>query len=259
MNDAFNDRIGLGHLASRRADPGIADLIAAALPKRGKTLDLGCGAGDYAIALYERGFDVCGADPSLASLKAAKAKVGHLEWIQTAAEAMPFDTGIFAAVTAVNVVHHWRAEPAFQEVRRVLRDDGRFLIFGSMAEQIRGYWLAEYFPDAIERSAERALSYGRLDQLCGAAGLRLVNRASWFQGNAPVDLFLYAGKHQPQLYLDSAVRAEISTFSDLMDPEELLRGLPRLAADIDSGRIAEVIAGATDTDGDYALLTLEAC
>lgn len=259
MNDALYDRIGLGYDATRRADPTIADLIAGALPKRGKTLDLGCGTGNYTIALHERGFDVCGADVSQAMLQRAKAKLAHLEWVRTAAEAMPFDKGAFAAVAAINVVHHFRAEAAFREVRRVLKHGGRFLIFGSMAEQIRGYWLAEYFPAAIERSAEEALSFGRLDQLCSAADLRLVDRIPWNQPEDPVDLFLYAGKHRPELYLNSAVRAGVSTFSKLMAPEELLQGLPRLAADIESGRIAEVIADAPDMDGDYSLLILQAC
>ena len=50
------------------------------------------------------------------------------------------------------------------------------------------------------------------------------------------DHFLYCGKHRPELYFDPAIRAGISSFADLCEPEEVTEGLARLRADLDAGR-----------------------
>ena len=65
------------------------------------------------------------------------------------------------------------------------------------------------------------------------------------------DLFLYCGKHQPERYLDPRIRSGISSFADAPDQDEIARGLQRLAADIDSGRIKDVIRKFAYDGGDY--------
>ena len=44
-------------------------------------------------------------------------------------------------------IHHFAAlQPAFAQAHRVLRTDGRFVIFTAFAEQMHAYWLDRYFP-----------------------------------------------------------------------------------------------------------------
>jgi hypothetical protein len=71
------------------------------------------------------------------------------------------------------------------------------------------------------------------------------------------DLFLYSGKHRPELYLDPRVRAGISTFAALAEPSEVEDGCRKLSQDIASGRIVEVIAGYQHVQGDYLFVVGE--
>lgn len=257
---ALYDQIGIGYDTTRSADPGIVQLLAAAVGKPPRSiLDVGCGTGNYTLALAERGFAIAGLDPSSTMLAVAAGKRQGLKWINAAADDLPFPDASFDAVTAVNVVHHFRTGNEFTEIRRVLRHDGRVVLFGAMAEQIERYWLARYFPVAIGKSALEAVSVQRIAEIGETAGLQVERRISWHQPADPVDFFLYCGKHRPELYLDPAIRAGISTFTKLADEEELNKGLIKLKQDIQSGAITDIIAKSVSADGDYTLIVLKPC
>ena len=259
MTGVLYDRIGRGYDTTRRADPSIVALLADALGGTSENvLDLGCGTGNYAIALAERGFRMWGVDPSLAYAwsgcqKAPERQLGCGECGPPAVQ-----RASFGSVIAVNVVHHFKDDNGFGEIRRVLREKGILLIFGGLAEQIRHYWLAHYFPQAIRRSADEAMSLQRLQAIGRTARLELVRRVAWHQPVEPIDFFLYCGKHRPELYLDPRVRAGISTFAKLADRDEMNKGLTRLARDIESGAVRELIAKSELPDGDYSLIVMMA-
>ncbi len=100
-----------------------------------------------------------------------------------------------------------------------------------------------------------------LDAVCGAlaaAGFARIASDPFEVPEDLVDLFLYAGKHRPALYLDPAVRAGISTFArGLCPPDELERGLAALATDIETGAIDAVIASYAHDKGDYLFVVAE--
>jgi SAM-dependent methyltransferase len=56
-----------------------------------RVLDVGCGTGTFAILLADRGFEVIGVDPALASLEVARAKPGgdRVRWIHGDAASLP--------------------------------------------------------------------------------------------------------------------------------------------------------------------------
>jgi SAM-dependent methyltransferase len=56
-----------------------------------RVLDVGCGTGTFAILLADRGFEVTGVDPALASLEVARAKPGgdRVRWIHGDATSLP--------------------------------------------------------------------------------------------------------------------------------------------------------------------------
>lgn len=68
------------------------------------------------------------------------------------------------------------------------------------------------------------------------------------------DFFLYSGKFQPEIYLETQVRANISTFSLLADQSEIESGLKKLSSDIKTGRVKQIIERHRNTD-DYLFVT----
>lgn len=71
------------------------------------------------------------------------------------------------------------------------------------------------------------------------------------------DLFLYSGEHRPELYLNPAVRANISFFALFAAPAKLNAGLAQLAADLQSGAFASVRPRYTTDMGDMRILWRE--
>ncbi len=102
----------------------------AALPARGKLLDLGTGTGDVPLVALraQPGLSSVGADFSEGMLRAGRARAGgsRVRWLSADALQLPFPAGTFDAVTSAflmrNVVD---LERAFGEQQRVLRTGGK--------------------------------------------------------------------------------------------------------------------------------------
>jgi superfamily II DNA or RNA helicase len=128
---------------------------------------------------------------------------------------------------------------------------GRFVILTATPEQMQSYWLNEYFPDAIIKSI---VQMPVLDLVTGAltrAGFTFIETEGLDIRDDLQDLFLYSGKHRPEMYLDEGVRRGISTFASLADQEEVASGCRRLAENIQPGRIDEITAAYDNRGGDY--------
>lgn len=115
-----------------------------------KVLDVGCGTGTLAIAAKRRVGDagtVDGIDASVEMIERArkKAKRAHFDAVFRVAfaESTPFETSRFDVVLSTVMLHHLprdtRAQ-AIQEMRRVIKPDGRVLIvdFGKQTTEHRG-------------------------------------------------------------------------------------------------------------------------
>lgn len=257
---ALYDRIGPDYDATRRADPWIAGRLALHLGLRpgARFLDVGCGTGNYTLALAAKGASMTGLDISGRMLETARAKPAgdRVEWVLAPAEAMPFPAGRFTGAAAVLSLHHLAdMAAAIAEVGRVLDPArGRFVVFTSTPAQMRRYWLVRYFPELMRRSIARMPEADAVRAALAAAGLGRIETEPYAVRPDLQDRFLYSGKHRPELYLDPAFRAGSSSFASLAEPEELAKGLERLERDIRSGRIAEVIAAADHPEGDYLFI-----
>jgi ubiquinone/menaquinone biosynthesis C-methylase UbiE len=118
-------------LEAGRAD---LDAYAAMVEEFGvrRVVDVGCGTGVFALMLAERGVDVVGVDPALASLEVARGKVGaeRVRWVHGDAGALPPLRGELAVMTG-NVAQvfvgdeEWVA--TLGAVRRALVPGGRFV------------------------------------------------------------------------------------------------------------------------------------
>jgi SAM-dependent methyltransferase len=115
------------HIGRRRIIASFVKEICDRFTERPRILDVGCGTGGNLTMLAQFG-EAEGVDVSTDALafcraRGLKAKLG-------AAEALPFPDASFDLVTALDVVEHLDDDVAgLREMRRVLRREGRILIF----------------------------------------------------------------------------------------------------------------------------------
>jgi ubiquinone/menaquinone biosynthesis C-methylase UbiE len=124
------------------------EVVKMGVPPGGKVLDVGTGPGFVAIEIARllrgSGCQVVGLDLSQAMLTVAvqnerrEGLTGMLTWREGDAKAMPFEDGEFDFVVSSGSLHHWE-DPlrVFDEVARVLKEDGQFIIRDSKRLQGR--------------------------------------------------------------------------------------------------------------------------
>lgn len=239
------NRIGREYDATRRADSHLVSRLAHHLDikTRGIYLDATCGTGNYALALAEENGGAWHAvDCSERMIETARRKSNLVEWRLSDAALLPFPAEFFDGAICTLAIHHFESLlTVFGEIRRVLKAKGAFVIFTATPEQTRSYWLAEYFPTAIEKSAAAMSNLETISDTLREAEFALVETESYEVREDLQDLFLYSGKYKPEIYLDAKVRRNISTFVLLADQCEVETGCERLAADITSGQIRTII------------------
>ena len=254
------DVIGRGYNKTRCADPYLTSRLAHLLKPATDAvyLDIGCGTGNYTIALANMGMKFYGADPSEKMLQEARSRSRKVSWIQGMAELIPTSDGLFDGVMATLTIHHWNnLQSAFTEIRRVMKDTGRLVLFTATPEQMKGYWLNHYFPAMLEASAIQMPSPEILIKAASEAGLKITGCEPYFVLDEQEDLFLYSGKNRPGLYFEEAVRQGISSFAALANAEEVEHGLLQLKSDIDNGSFETIKNSYNNGLGDYLFITLQ--
>ena len=164
---------------SRQLAPQLIDL--ARLGPGDKVLDVGCGPGALTTELVARlgAASVSAVDPSEPFVAAARARHPGIEVQHAAAEALPYEDGVFDAALAQLVVH-LMADPAagLREMVRVTRTDGVVAAcvwdFAGERAPLSTFWRAvsELGLDVRDESALAGAREGHLVELFEAAGLR---------------------------------------------------------------------------------------
>lgn len=261
-NSVLYNSIGTGYNTTRQADPYIAGRLFTLLsPKtNGLYLDIGCGTGNYTIALANKGLNFTGVEPSEKMLDTARAHNQHISWLPGDAEHIPAENELFDDVIATLTIHHWTdLKKAMREINRVMKPGGNMVLFTALPDQMRNYWLNHYFPVMLEKSILQMPSFEMIKNAAAEAGMMISNTEKYYIQDDLQDLFLYSGKNNPALYLEENVRKGISSFSALANLNEVQEGLAILADDIASGIFDEVKAGYDDTEGDYLFIILQKC
>jgi ubiquinone/menaquinone biosynthesis C-methylase UbiE len=261
-NSPIYDVIGAGYNSTRRADPYIADRLYEFLLQapNGIYLDLGCGTGNYTVALAEKGLHFYGVEPSERMLIAARERSGQVEWMQGAAEQIPVENNFFHGAIATLTIHHWKdLHTAFAELYRVLKPGARLVIFTASLEQTQGYWLNHYFPEMMENSTLQMPSIERVTGAITGADFTIIGTEKYFIQDDLKDNFLYVGKNRPEVYFEERIRQGISSFSALANVDEVINGLETLRGDLENNRFDTVKAKFENDLGDYLFIIAEKC
>jgi SAM-dependent methyltransferase len=182
---------------------------------------------------------------------AAREKSRSIFWQLADVNRLPYGDKAFSGVVCTLAIHHFASlSSAFSEIHRVLAA-GNFVLFTSTPEQMMRYWLVEYFPEAIYKSAEQMPSLAAVKDALSGAGFQSIETEDYFVQENLQDFFLYSGKHRPAIYLDAGVRSGISTFTLLASKAEIEEGCKKLEADLKSGRIKDVANKYEHRGGDY--------
>ena len=126
--DTYYQAIAPEYVRHRRVHPEVLrSLISMGeVGRESPVLDVGCGTGNYLLALSELvGCDCWGIDPSEAMLAEAQRRLTKAQFFRTPAEQTGLPAGQFDLGFAVDVVHHLVDRPrSFRECFRILRPIG---------------------------------------------------------------------------------------------------------------------------------------
>jgi ubiquinone/menaquinone biosynthesis C-methylase UbiE len=124
------DELAADYARNRRVHPGVLAALAEGIGPGSKALEIGCGTGNYAVALRElTSCSVTGIDPSSGMLAKARARSDDIDWREGSAEATGLPGGRFDLAYLVDVIHHVKDRHAFaREAWRVLAPGGRVCV-----------------------------------------------------------------------------------------------------------------------------------
>jgi SAM-dependent methyltransferase len=98
---------------------------------RGKTIDLGCGLGQYTKYLMDKGFDVLSCDISAEVLKGLKENITNAKTLELdMSKPLPFNDNSFNLVFANLSIHYFDTNTTIEllrEIRRILTPEGYFV------------------------------------------------------------------------------------------------------------------------------------
>ncbi|KAA1244060.1 class I SAM-dependent methyltransferase [Aquimarina sp. RZ0] len=254
------DLIGAGYNTTRKADPylfnRLHDLLSPS--KEGTYLDIGCGTGNYTKLFDKKGYQFIGVDPSQEMLKKARSGNHSVSWKIGNAENLDLLPNSIDGSIASLTLHHWHdLTQGFASLRRVLKPEGKIVIFTATPIQMKGYWINHYFPEMLRDSIRQMPSLETIKNSLKNNQLYIEKTEKYFVQPDLEDFFLYAGKHNPKLYFEPKIRQGISSFSSLSNASEVTIGLDSLQKDIQSHKINDIIKSYENTNGDYIFLVIK--
>jgi ubiquinone/menaquinone biosynthesis C-methylase UbiE len=217
------DVVALEYARHRRVHPEVLrDLVSTSGVGTGsKVLEIGCGTGNYIIALQELADCSCwGVDPSAEMLSRAKERSARIIFGLGRGERLGFPPDFFDLVFSVDVVHHLEDRlECFQEAYRVLRAGGKVCTVTDSEWIIRHRLpLTGYFPETVEPELRRYPRIAELRQLMEQVGFGKTTE--------------YGVEFPYQLTDIQAYREKAFSSLHLISEEAFQKGIERLERDL---------------------------
>ena len=190
------------------------------LTENSTVIEIGCGTGNYIIALSNEIPDrnYCGFDLSEEMLKVARSRSSAVEFIHGDAEVQfPFTSAHGELAFLVDVIHYIvNLNYFFSEAARILKPEGHLFIVTDSVDNIRNRSLTKYFPEILDIELDRYPSLTLLHQNAEQAGLELLGE-ELIEGTIDLDdAFI------------SKLEGKCSSAMRLISDEEHQRGVERV-------------------------------
>lgn len=173
----FSDRSVVDAYRYRPPHPEeVFDVLDGLLGQQRRVLDLGCGAGDIARPMAQRGLEVDAVDISSTMIETGKALPGgelpDLHWLHGRAEDVDL-TPPYGIITASESLHWMDWEAIFPRIRSVLADDGHLVVLSRVTAPTP--WNDDLAPIISRYSTNREFQqYGLVEELVTWGLLELV-------------------------------------------------------------------------------------
>jgi ubiquinone/menaquinone biosynthesis C-methylase UbiE len=226
------DRLAREYAQHRQVHPAVLQALCETISPPCNVLEVGCGTGNYIIAIAALvGCPCWGIDPSAEMLAQARDAWGYygqdsqLDLRMGQAERTGIDGVQFDLIFTVDVIHHVSDRPAHMaEVHRLLRPGGRACTVTDSEWIIRHRQpLATYFPETVEIELAR---YPKVDALCdmmARAGLG--------------EIEVRTVEHAYELADVQAYRDRAFSILHLIPEDAFRRGVARMERDLRHGPI----------------------
>ena len=208
------DSIGQSYSKFRLPDSRIVDSLLNLLQLKPESIiaDIGAGTGGYSRAIADQGFLLYAVEPSSVMRKQA-IKHSRVQYFTGFAENIPLPTSSVDAAISILATHHFaNLEKALQEMNRVTKT-GAIAILTFDPRLGEKFWLNDYFPFILEDTKRVFPPLSDIATLIQNTTQRMVEVSSLMLPHDLSDMFLAAGWRQPELYLNSEVRASMSVFA----------------------------------------------
>jgi len=185
----------IAHLYDERARDHVADeALLDFLSTRGSfrqstpcVLDVGCGAGKQLAANHERlsGVAFVGIDRFQGMLRIARQRCPEIAWIQADGASLPLvSQACDYATSQFSYPHVRNTAGLLNEIFRVLRPGGRFVMTNIDPWSMTNWAIYRYFPEALALDCQDFLPVGQFLDLMRAVGFQGVSarqeeRSSW--------------------------------------------------------------------------------
>jgi SAM-dependent methyltransferase len=212
----------------RQVQPKVLEdlILTGNLDPTSRVLDVGCGTGNYAVALNQAvGCSTWGIEPAAQMLAKASARSQSIQFKLGSAEVLDYADEIFDLVFSVDVIHHVNDRAKyFCESYRVLKQGGKVCTVTDSEEIIRHRQpLSDYFPETVDLELQRYPYIFDLREMMARAGFHSLEEIKVEFAYPLTDIQIYRDKAFSCLHLIPAQAFE--------------RGIQRMEEDLQGGSI----------------------